>query len=87
MERYTNKRMMFRSGGRFRKATMADVGLGSCSVCGGITQRVYDGDPNDPFPDPRNFRFRCFSCEPEVEARNPITAETAINPGTGAVDM
>jgi len=67
----SNKSIQMRSGnGRFRRATGADFGIGVCENegCRSLTVRVYDGDPNDPMPDPRLFRQRCFTCEPKTEA-------------------
>ena len=69
MSKYKNKRMMVRAGnGRFRQATGADFGIGgACPVCRHLLLRHYDGDPNAEFIDPRLFRYRCFTCEPETE--------------------
>jgi DNA segregation ATPase FtsK/SpoIIIE-like protein len=65
MERYKNKRVLLRSRGKFRKAVAADVGIGGvCPVCRHFLLQHYDGDPKDPYPDPRLFRYRCFTCEP-----------------------
>lgn len=68
MSRYANKRMMFRTtGGQFRKATGADVGImGVCPVCNHFLLRVYEG-PTTGTPDPTAFRNRCFHCEPEAK--------------------
>lgn len=67
-ERYSNKRMMFRSGGRFRAAQASDVGImGICPVCNHFLIRVYEG-PTTGTPDPRAFRNRCFNCEPKTDA-------------------
>jgi hypothetical protein len=68
--KYKNKRMMVRAGnGRFRYATGADFGIGgACPVCRHLLLRHYDGDPKAEFIDPRLFRYRCFTCEPETEA-------------------
>lgn len=64
--RYPNKRMVFRSQGRFRKATAEDIGIGGvCPKCNHFLLRHYDGDPDGPFVDPSKFRYRCFNCEPE----------------------
>jgi hypothetical protein len=66
-ERYSNKRALHRKGGRFYKPTAADFGIGgACPTCGHILIRVYEGDPNNI--DPRAFRYRCFTCEPETDA-------------------
>ena len=67
MERYSNKRILHRSaGGEFRAAQGSDVGImGVCPICRHFLLRVYDGPANDPNPDPRRFRNRCFTCEPE----------------------
>ena len=66
MSRYANKRMMFRSGGgKFRKVTAAEFGIGGiCPKCNLFLLHHYDGAPDDPNPDPRMFRYRCFTCEP-----------------------
>src|SRR4051812_33422918 len=78
-ERYSNKRVMRRGpGGKFRKATAEDVGImGVCPTpgCRHLLVRHYDGDPRDAFPDPRKFRNRCFTCEPETEAEKQLAAE------------
>ena len=73
-----NKQIQMRSGnGRFRKATGADFGIGVCENegCRSLTMRVYDGPEDDPMPDPRLFRQRCFTCEPETEVE--LEAERA----------
>ena len=79
--KYSNKRIAHRtSGGRFRAAQLSDVGIGGvCPVCHHFLINVYDGDPNDQHPDPRLFRARCFTCEPEteVEAAARIAKENA----------
>ncbi len=71
MSKYKNKRMMVRreaGNGRFRQATGANFGIGgACPVCRHLLLRHYDGDPNAEFIDPRLFRYRCFTCEPETE--------------------
>lgn len=68
-EHYSNKRMLFRNGGQFRRARPSDLGImGVCPNCGHFLMRHYDGDKHDPFPDPRKFRNRCFTCEPVSEA-------------------
>jgi hypothetical protein len=77
MERYANKRMMIRgTGGQFRQPTMQDVGIGGvCPVCNHFFIRHYDGDPRDTSPDPRRFRYRCFTCEPLTDAEKALAAE------------
>lgn len=77
MSKYANKRMHIRgSGGRFRKATGADFGIGgACPNCRSFMLRHYDGDPREAHPDPRCFRYRCFTCEPETEAESLLKAE------------
>jgi len=62
-----NKRIIQRdAGGRFRKTTAKEFGIGGvCPTCNHLLLEHYDGDPNDPFPDPQKFRYRCFTCEPE----------------------
>ena len=69
MSRYSNKRMMIRTGGgQFRKAVPADVGIGGvCPVCRHFLLQHYDGDDTQ-HPDPRLFRYRCFTCEPLTKA-------------------
>lgn len=63
--RYQNKRIVKRVGGRFARVTAADMGIGgACPKCRHLMVRHYDGDPNAQFPDPRAFRYRCFTCEP-----------------------
>ena len=81
MSRYANKRMHVRTaGGQFRKPTMQDVGIGGvCPTCRHFLLRHYDGDPRDAHPDPRRFRYRCFTCEPETEAEQALAAEIAIS--------
>lgn len=66
--RYPNKRMMVRGrNGKFRQATMNDVGIGGvCPKCNHFLLWTYDGDPRDGNPDPRQFRYRCFTCEPKT---------------------
>lgn len=77
MSKYANKRMHIRdAGGRFRRATMQDIGIGGvCPTCGHFLLRHYDGDPRDEFPDPRKFRNRCFTCEPLTGAERALQAE------------
>ena len=66
MSKYANKRLHMRtSGGKFRKATMQDIGIcGVCPVCNHFLIQHYNGDPRDAFPDPRQFVYRCFTCQP-----------------------
>ena len=75
MERYNNKRMLFRKGGKFYKPTPQDLGIGVCPNCQHLTLRHYDGDPREPFPNPRKFRQRCFTCEPLTDAERALQAE------------
>jgi hypothetical protein len=71
-----NKRIIPRGrGGRFRRTTAADFGIGECEKCGGFTVQRYNGDPRDEFPDPRLFRPRCFSCNPKTEEELALEAE------------
>lgn len=81
MTRYANKRLMFRSGGgQFRKAHMSDMGIGgTCPTCNHFLLAHYDGDPRDPFPDPRKFGYRCFSCQPETDTELARKAEIAAS--------
>lgn len=74
MEKYKNKRMMHRKGGRFAKLTASDFGIGgACPNCRHLLIRVYDGDPNNI--DPRAFRYRCFTCEPKTEQELALEAQ------------
>lgn len=69
MERYKNKRMLHRKGGRFYAPTAADYGIGgACPNCRHIMMRFYDGDESERPVDPRKFRMRCYTCEPHTEA-------------------
>lgn len=53
----------------------------SRDILPGLQAREYEGDPREPFPDPRKFRARCFACEPPTEAEQALAAETeASNP-------
>ena len=62
--------------GIFRKATAQDAAIGgTCPKCKHFLIRQYDGDPRDQFPDPRKFRYRCFTCEPETESEKALKAE------------
>lgn len=77
-ERYSNKRLLFRDGGRFRKAQASDVGIGGvCPTCSHILIRVYDGDTSDTFQSPALFRNRCFTCEPEAKMTPEQIADLA----------
>lgn len=73
----TNKRIIPRGGnGRFRKTTMQDFGIGgACPECRHLLIQHYDGDPRTEFPDPRKFRYRCFTCEPLTEDELKLKAE------------
>lgn len=77
MEKYSNKRILHRtSGGKYRAAQASDIGImGMCPVCHHFLICVYDGPQNDPFPDPRKFRNRCFTCEPETEQEKAAKPE------------
>lgn len=72
-----NKRIISRGGnGRFRKTSMQDFGIGgTCPECRHLLIQHYDGDPRDEFPNPRNFRYRCFTCEPLTDAEIKLKAE------------
>lgn len=100
MEKYKNKRMMHRKGGKFAKITASDFGIGgACPKCRHLLICVYDGDPHNI--DPRAFRYRCFTCEPETEqekaakvqkdeARFPLSdffkvAEQSVQPNDGGL--
>lgn len=77
MSKYSNKRLHMRtSGGRFRKAVPADLGIGGvCDTCGHFLLRHYDGDERERPIDPRRIRYRCFTCEPRTEAELALAAE------------
>lgn len=77
MQKYKNKRIVHRTGsGQFRAAQAADIGImGTCPVCQHFLLRVYDGPQNDPHPDPRRFRNRCFTCEPETQIEQESAPE------------
>jgi len=87
-ERYSNKRMLHRQGGRFYEPTAADFGIGGfCKIHHRMLLRVYDGDlsaqagPTTGTPDPRLFRYRCFECEPETDAEKQVReAKEAAEP-------
>ena len=56
--------------GKPLRVEMSDIGLGgACPVCRHLLIRIYEGKPDDPFPNPRLFRDRCFTCEPEEKVR------------------
>ncbi len=89
-DRYPNKRSRFRTaGGQFRKATGEDFGIGGVCQCGHFLLRHYNGDPRNPHPDPRAFRYRCFTCEPETQAELALKAEIAASKPkpVGILDM
>lgn len=67
MEKYSNKRLLFRERGKFRKSRPQDFGIGGVCECGHLLVRVYEGKTGEPFPDPSKFRYRCFNCEPKGE--------------------
>ncbi len=74
--KYNNKRLAFRgNGGKFRKATLADVGAGVCPTCNHITVRHYNGDPRTEFPFPNLWVYRCFNCNPRTDAEKAMQAE------------
>ena len=77
MSRYANKRPHLRtSGGKFRQATAAEFGImGVCPTCRHFLLRHYDGDPREPFIDPRKFVSRCFTCQPLTDAEKALAAE------------
>lgn len=58
-EKYRNKRLLFRSGGRFRKPTLEDVGMTTCPNCGTLCPIKYDEDL-----DPRSKRADCNCQKP-----------------------
>ena len=74
-ERYANKRLVIRKGGQYAKLTPTDVGIGGVCECGHLKFHTYSGDPRDEFPDPRNFRYRCFTCEPKTDAEFALEAQ------------
>lgn len=76
MSKYANKRMHVRTaGGQFRKTRPEDVGIGGvCPTCHHLLLRHYYGDPRSTCPDPRLFKYRCWTCEPESEAEKTLAA-------------
>lgn len=57
-----NKSIRMRSSnGKFRQATLADVGLSVCPNCNGFMTEKYFGE-NNAFPDPRLFGYECSKC-------------------------
>ena len=76
-------------GGKFRAATLADIGVdGVCPACGHLLVRVYDGAANDPHPDPRKFRGRCFTCEPMTDAEQAAQdKQDQRNAGPSMLDL
>lgn len=59
--RHGNGRLQARgAGGRFRRWTGQDVGIGVCPKCNGITQRPKL--PETGFIDPRDFNARVCPC-------------------------
>ena len=78
--KHSNGRIQMRGGGgRFRRSTLADIGMGVCPTpgCRHLTRSFYDGDENEEFLDPRKFRQRCYTCEPhtpeEIEVKRVAT--------------
>jgi hypothetical protein len=62
--RAPNKRIQFRGGGgRFRRSTLGDVGLGECDRCGKFFAPNLSG-LEGPFVDPRDFNARRRTCGP-----------------------
>lgn len=67
-----NKRIIHRTrGGRFRRSTLSDVGLGCCERCGGIfTPDVESARDDSGFIDPFEFnraRKICPDCRTKKE--------------------
>ena len=77
MSKYANSRLHVRTAtGRFRQPTMADAGIGGvCPNCRHFLIHHYDGDPHTNPPDPRRFRYRCFTCEPLTADELALQAE------------
>lgn len=72
------------------KAVMSDVGIGGvCPTCNHFLLWSYDGDPRDPHPDPRQFRYRCFTCEPKTKAelKRDTEIEAARPKPIGIIDL
>ena len=64
-DKYPNKRLRLRGGsGRFRKATLDDVGMTVCPNCQSIVPIKYDEE--NGFVDPRSKRPDC-DCTPAPE--------------------
>ncbi len=72
-----NKRIIPRgAGGRFRKSTAADFGVGgTCPECRHFLIHHYDGDERTRPLDPRRFVYRCFTCQPLTEVEQLLKAE------------
>lgn len=75
-DRYPNKRSRHRGpGGKFRRATLADVGFAECETCGAIFRPDFSKLEDDPFPDPRAMRDArrlCAGCaNPEPPEVSP----------------
>ena len=69
--RAPNKRIQFRTGGgRFRPATLADIGLGACDACGKIFVPNMAG-LDGPTIDPRDFNRRRRTCGPCLGLPDP----------------
>ena len=59
--RARNKRIIQRgSGGRFRRSTLSDVGMGECETCGAIHRPDFSDLPRPV--DPRVMRDRTKQC-------------------------
>ena len=55
--RAPNKRIIHRTGsGKFRRSTLADIGMGCCEKCGAIFTPNYESARENGFVDPFKFR-------------------------------
>lgn len=62
--------------GRFREWGLADFNSSVCPNCGGICRGHYYGNSNDEFPAPRDYKQRCFSCEPLTDGEEKQIEES-----------
>jgi len=66
------------SGGRFRRTTPADLGIGGvCSTCGQLLLRYYAGDSRERPLNPQKWGYRCFTCNPLTEAEQRLQEDIA----------
>jgi len=77
--RASNGRVIQRgSGGRFRRTTPADLGIGGvCPTCGHLLLQYYAGDSRERPLDPQKWGYRCFTCQPLTEAEQRLQEDIA----------